>query len=245
MKRSVLCAAIFAALLLIGEVRAHEFIVAPDSREAAVSGKSVPVSVYSTHVFVRGEELEAPESTRLHYGDQVLVLTPNTERRVYETGVTPKSGGVAIVAGHRLPMLSKNVRYEKFAKLLLPVDGGNKGHDRILGQRLELVPLNDPFAIKPGDELSFRVLLDGKPAAFDAVYATYDGFCDIPGAWAFTAPPVAHGEARVKIGAPGLWTVRVALPVNAAGEGYEREDLRAVLTFPVKSEASSKQGDTK
>ncbi len=241
MKRSVLCAAALAALFLIGEVQAHEFVVAPDSREAAVSGRDMPVSVYSTHVFVRGEELEAPESTRLHYGDQTLNLTPNTERLVYEAHVTPKAGGVAIVAGHRLPMLYKNVRYEKFAKLLLPVDDASKGYDRILGQRLELVPLSDPFAVKPGDELAFRVLLDGKPAAFDAVYATYDGFCDIPGAWAFTAPPVAHGEARVKIGAPGLWVVRVAVPVDAAGEGCEREDLRAVLTFPVTSEGDGKE----
>ena len=212
---------------------AHEFILVPEDWHTYKAGQELPLSVYSTHVFARSEELEDEGYTAVSYRGKDLPLTANQNWLTYDSKAALQGGGAAVIAGHRLPMLYETTRYEKFAKLLLPVDGKGGGYDTVLGQRLEIVPLSDPFEVRVGGEIGFKVLLDGKPAAFDMVYATYSGFSDIPNSWAFCASPVAHGEARVRISAPGLWIVRVTVVLDEKGEGYENVDLKAVLTFPV------------
>ena len=114
------------------------------------------------------------------------------------------------------------------------MDGNSAGYDKVVGQRLEIVPMSDPFAAKVGDEIEFKVLLDGKPAKFDTIYATYSGFSDVPNAWAYTASPVAHGRATVKITSPGFWMVRTMVKLDEKGAGYEGVSLRSILSFPVK-----------
>lgn len=57
------------------------------------------------------------------------------------------------------------MRYEMYAKALIGV--GNLSRDAFtkpIGQRFEIVPLQNPQYLKPGDWFEFKVLLDGKPA---------------------------------------------------------------------------------
>lgn len=216
------------------EASAHEFIVVPEEWQTYQMGQEVPVSVFSTHVFVRNEELEDEGYTELSYRKAKLPLAANKNWLTYDSKVKLQDNGAAIISGHRLPMLYQNTQYEKFAKLILPVAGKTSGFGAVQGHRLEIVPMSNPLEAKVGDEISFRVLLDGKPAAFDTIYATYSGFSDIPNAWAFSASPVSHGQGRIKISASGLWVVRVALVLEEKGKGYDAVDLKAVLTFPVK-----------
>ena len=227
---------VLAALLSIsaGIASAHEFIVVPEEWQRYHAGQEVPVSVFSTHVFVRSEELEDNGYTELSYQGAELPLSANQNWLTYDSKVKLHDSGAAIINGHRLPMLYQNTRYEKFAKLILPVAGKSDGFDAVQGHRLEIVPVGNPFEAKVGDELSFRILLDGKPAAFDTIYATYSGFSDIPNAWAFSASPVSHGQGRIKLSASGLWVVRVAVVLDEKGKDYSAVDLKAVLAFPVK-----------
>jgi len=213
---------------------AHEFIVVPEEWQSYQVGQEVPVSVFSTHVFVRSEELEDDGYTELSYQGAKLPLTANQNWLTYDSKVKLQGNGAAIITGHRLPMLYQNTRYEKFAKLILPVAGKSSGFDAVQGHRLEIVPMSNPLEAKVGDEISFRVLLDGKPAAFDMIYATYHGFSDIPNAWAFSASPVSHGQGKIRISASGLWMVRVTVVLDEKGKDYNAVDLKAVLTFPVK-----------
>ena len=60
-----------------------------------------------------------------------------------------------------LPDALKSMWSQKFAKLLLPGDGVTQ----TVGQRLEIVPLADPFHLKPGERLKVRVDYAGKPLA--------------------------------------------------------------------------------
>lgn len=54
----------------------------------------------------------------------------------------------------------------KFAKALLQKGSETTDvYQRQIGHRLELVPLNNPFARKPGDDLKIQVYFDGKPLA--------------------------------------------------------------------------------
>lgn len=243
----------FLLAVSAGSGLAHEFFVVPEEWHTYTVGQSVPVSAFSTHVFIRGEELEPAGYTELGYLGKKLPLSANENRLTYDSKVTLEGPGAAIITGHRLPMLysqtpkggadggrdvnpdaTKVTLYEKFAKLILPVGGKADGYNKVAGQRLEIIPMSDIATAKVGDEISFRVLLDGKPAMFDMVYATYSGFSDIPSAWAFCASPVAHGEARVKLTAAGLWNVRVTVQLDEKGKNYDAVDLKSILTFPVK-----------
>lgn len=53
---------------------------------------------------------------------------------------------------------------QKFAKVLLP-GADAKAYGRAAGQRLEIIPLASPFALKSGEKLKVRVEFDGKPLA--------------------------------------------------------------------------------
>lgn len=238
---------------VIGQVFAHEFLIKPESWNAYKAGQELPLSVYSTHTFMTGEEVEDPKTVELFYAGEKVALTPNQAWLTQDGRITLKAGEAAIIEGHRLPMLwsetpqggaegGRSVNkdaitagsYEKYVKLLLAVDGNTDGFDKVLGHKLEIVPISNPLTAKVGDELQFKVLLNGKPAAFDTVEATYDGFTDIPGAWAYSAAPVQHGLAIVKITAPGLWIVRVGITLPNKTAEYDEEVLRAILIFPVK-----------
>lgn len=236
-----------------GQALAHEFLIKPESWNSYQTGQKLPIAVYSTHVFIKGEEIEDPKMVKLSYAGQNIALIPNQAWLTQDGSITLKSGGVAIVEGHRLPMLWSETPhggveggrsthkdaitagyYEKFVKLLLPVDDKTNGFDAILGHKLEIVPISNPLTAKVGDELQFKVLLNGKPAAFETIEATYDGFTDTANAWAYSAAPVKHGQATVKITAPGLWIVKVGITLPQVTAEYDEEILRAILIFPVK-----------
>lgn len=236
-----------------GPAFAHEFLIKPERWNAYSAGQKLPLMVHSTHVFMVGEEIEDPKTVRLSYAGENIALTPNQACLTQDGSVTLKKGSAAIIEGHRLPILWSETptggaeggrsshtdaisagSYEKFVKLLLPVDGNTSGFDKTCGHKLELVPITNPLTAKAGDELRFKVLLNGKPAAFDTIEATYDGFTDIPSAWAYSAAPIRHGEGVVKITSSGLWIVRVAVKFSNATAEYDEEILRAALIFPVR-----------
>lgn len=236
-----------------GQAFAHEFLIKPEYWNTYKIGQKLPVMVHSTHVFLMGEEIEDPKTVQLSYAGEKIALTPNQACLTQDGSITLKGGSAAIIEGHRLPILwsetskggaegGRSVNkeaisvgsYEKFAKLLLPVDGNTSNFDKVLGHKLEIVPVSNPLTAKVGDELLFKILLNGKPAAFETIEATYDGFTDTPSAWAYSAAPVRHGEAVVKITSSGLWLVRVAIKLPNKTAEYDEEIVRSVFMFPVK-----------
>ncbi|MEJ2659166.1 MAG: DUF4198 domain-containing protein [Desulfobacteraceae bacterium] len=57
------------------------------------------------------------------------------------------------------------LRYEMYAKALIAVgDVKNNLFSKPVGQRFEIIPMQNPKDLKPGDWFEFKVLLDGKPA---------------------------------------------------------------------------------
>lgn len=95
-------------------------------------------------------------------------------------------------------------RYSRFIKSLLQV--GNR-HDatykKRVGLKLEIVPLENPYAKRIGDSLKFQILLDGKPLAGRKVFA------DNRAAETQELTTDKNGEATMKIDRKGLWLVRV------------------------------------
>jgi uncharacterized GH25 family protein len=107
----------------------------------------------------------------------------------------------------------------------------DKHFEKALGHKLEIVPLANPLALKTGNELSVKILLDNKP--FTAmVYATYDGFSRHDYTYAY-ATEAKNGIAHIKFTQPGTWMVRVENRQQVTHKDYDQHVLKATLIFPV------------
>jgi uncharacterized GH25 family protein len=100
----------------------------------------------------------------------------------------------------------------------------------VVGHRLEIVPVGNPAAAKTGDEITFKVLFEGKPLS-TPVFATYDRFSESETTYAYYTEAADDGTARVKITHPGLWMVRVENTVPEKSEDHDTYVARAVLVF--------------
>ncbi len=103
--------------------------------------------------------------------------------------------------------------YQRTLKCLVRVGPGGSAdlHGRPLGQPLEILLLQDPDRLDPGDELEVRVLLHGEPLAGQPVNA-YHGSETASGEGAVArlrARTDAAGVARFRLGAAGVWLVRL------------------------------------
>lgn len=83
-----------------------------------------------------------------------------------------------------------------------------------------------------GDELSFKILLDGKPLK-GQVFATYDGFSRRYMTFAQATESLDDGSAYVKITNPGTWMVRVEKRLEVKNPDYDILSLKATLVFSV------------
>lgn len=251
--KGVLFAACVTGWILIsGHASAHEWILKPQHWQAYHSGQVLPFSVVSSHVFMKSEEMENPDNVAASYEGKEVPLVPNETYQCFDGKVTLGKAGTAILRSHRkgeiwskttqgmkkgdrktLKGVIESRKYEKFCKTLLPVDGSSEGFDRVVGDALEIVPIDDPLKARVGDDVRFKILYNGQPVSPEIITATYDGFSDTPNTYAYFTEPYGDGEAKVRISAPGLWMVRVQHAVDVQGKDYERHFMRAVLVFPV------------
>ncbi len=86
----------------------------------------------------------------------------------------------------------------KFSKLLL----GPGSFNRVLGMRLEIVPLKDPYTLSPGAKLPVRLLLSGKPYAWADIAYT-DGLMPLPDARQPTVKTNSDGVAEIPVARTG------------------------------------------
>ncbi len=256
MKRTWLPCWVGMALVvfLASQAAAHEIVTKPAKNHVA-AGESLPFQIHSSHVFVVSEELEDPADVKAFIveGGQAkeVRVSANQKTLTYDGVATFSKPGAGMILTHRLPQVwsvtpngvlkgtkkdlpgaTKSTRYEKFSKTIVPVGGQATGFDTVVGQRLELVPLTDPTAAKPGQDIQFKVLLDGKPTPA-TVLATYDGFSKTPNTYAYYTETDDNNIATVKITQPGFWLVRTEIKSSLSGGDVDQEGLRAVLAFSV------------
>jgi len=108
-----------------------------------------------------------------------------------------------------VPTAERSVSTMKFAKALLAGEAASSDiYQLVVGHRLELIPLVNPFRLTPGDSLQVRVLLDGKPLA-DAEVEVGDGLTpraedEIP-----RFKTDANGVAEIPLRQPGAYVLVV------------------------------------
>lgn len=121
--------------------------------------------------------------------------------------------------------------YTRFAKLL--VQTGNKTDDtykKKIGLRYEIIPDQNPYALKVGDHLQCRVLFEGKPAAHALVKVwnkvnTTTFLQNI-----YTEN---DGTMRFPLSASGPWMVSSVKMIHSEKEGAEYHSLWASLVFGI------------
>lgn len=124
----------------------------------------------------------------------------------------------------------------KYAKTVVEIGArGPRAFTRLAGHPLELVPVNDPAALRPGDTLRVRVLYRGRPLAGAHLHA---GVAARDSAHAAAKKDLsittgADGVARVPLAEGGLWNVRTLHGAPVAEGGADWEVLFATLVFGV------------
>jgi uncharacterized GH25 family protein len=121
--------------------------------------------------------------------------------------------------------------FSRCAKALLDVGGsGATGFDRPLGFTLELLPEKNPYALRPGDSLPVRLLLDGKPLGGALVHAQLHGQPGVTSA----ARTGRDGRATLGLAKAGFWMVKaVDMGPAPAGTDADWQSLWASLTFEI------------
>lgn len=136
-------------------------------------------------------------------------------------------------ASHTLDRPARE-RYSKHVKALVQV-GDTRGADvgARLGYPAELIPLDNPYALRPGGILRVRALVDGAPVANQTVLAggRTAGGARLP---AQSTRTDRDGVARVRL-ARGVWYVKFIRMVPASpGDSVDYESKWATLTFAVR-----------
>jgi uncharacterized GH25 family protein len=239
----LLCAAL-STLACASLARAHEFIIKP-TQPHVQPGTRLSFNLMSTHFFMTGEEVEAVKTVKawLVEGDKntLVELKENHALKTLDGSAAPGRKGVAILAGHLQEPLgtarmegsqrSQRIKRHKFAKALIAVaSADDDGYKKALGHMLEIVPASNVMKVRAGDELSFKILLDGKPVR-SQVLATYDGFSRHSMTFAYATESTADGVAAVKISHPGIWMVRVEKRIEANAKEFDLLGLKATLVF--------------
>ena len=130
-----------------------------------------------------------------------------------------------------------SVYYEEYAKALIDTGNFQKSDlERPLGHNLEIIPLENPKTLEPGDNLPVRVRFEGKPAKFVQVLGTYSGF-SANDDFAFATKTDRNGVAKIRILHRGSWLLK-AWKKSPAGPDYRakcnRMSYSATLTFGIR-----------
>lgn len=138
-----------------------------------------------------------------------------------------------------MPAAKKSGHYLKAAKALLPPTAADHtGFDRVLGYRLELVPKQDPFTLRVGDELAVLVLFEGRPFAGAEVDVISGEF---PVTKDMELPKFktdANGITRVKIERPGLQSLGTDRTVAPSTDPQlaDEDNFASTLSFRLPAE---------
>lgn len=220
---------------------------------------SPSLAIFSAHRFPAGAE-DYLAADRL---DQAFVVSPKGAKVAasanadgnYSPQAPPKEIGTYLAValprngfftktteGYQMGKSKKDVdnailcRYsQKFAKAVFTVGKpGGQVFAKPLGHAMEIVPLKDPAALKAGDVLPVKVLVEGKPA-LTFVYGTYAGFSESPNTFAYTTRTDKEGIAQIKMLHDGAWVLiakqEEAYPDTAQ---CDKRAWAASLTFEIR-----------
>lgn len=126
-------------------------------------------------------------------------------------------------------------RYSKHIKALVQVGSARTGDfSAVLGYPAELVPLGNPYSLKPGAVLRVRAMVDGKAVPNQLVISGGR----LPSGARITQRSIrtdASGVARVSLRSRGQWYIKfINMARHSGTEKIDYESKWATLTFEVR-----------
>ena len=112
--------------------------------------------------------------------------------------------------------------YENYTKALINVgETDDQAFSNPVGHNIEIIPLENPYLKNTGEWLDVQVLLNGKPAPYCPINATYVGFSEKED-YAFSNKTNGKGISRIKLLAPGQWIILATVRKPASEEMKEQ-----------------------
>ncbi|MDX2411901.1 MAG: DUF4198 domain-containing protein [Woeseiaceae bacterium] len=200
-----------------------------------------------------GDEVDV-DSSHWSYNDKISNLTVNFELAGnYVIGISTRPSIVRITADNfnfylRYEGLDDDAqernalgetdigaaeRYSKYSKAILQV-GQDKSDNfgAVLGYPVEIVPLQNPYALGKGDVFRARILKDGQPLANELVYATHEGHYEISDEGIFEelvrVRSDENGEVEFVLAEEGRWYIRF---IHLTRMGDEEHWYSGLLIF--------------
>lgn len=121
--------------------------------------------------------------------------------------------------------------YRRYAKLLVQV--GNRTDDtykKAAGLRLEIIPSQNPYELKPGDYLECKVYYEGKPAqhALVKVWSHIGNRIFLQNIYTEN-----DGSIRFPVSSGGAWMVSTVKMIRAQSDKAEWQSLWSSLVFGI------------
>jgi uncharacterized GH25 family protein len=136
------------------------------------------------------------------------------------------------IFGLRAQRATERERYWRFLKLLGRVGSDDETdlHHRFTGTQFEIVLLQNPFTLRPGEQQIVQLLFDTRPLAGTTVFAVHRG---LDGALTkLNAVTDARGVARFTLDHAGTWLIRsVYLRPCKGCKDVDWESYRAAYSF--------------
>lgn len=125
-------------------------------------------------------------------------------------------------------------RYHKHVKSLIQVGTARSDlYSRAMGYPAELIPIENPYTLRPGATIQLRVLVDGRPVANQLVQ--YGGESSNGTRFAQQdARSDANGIVRVPLATAGAWYVKFIHMARLTSGPVNYESKWASLTFEVR-----------
>ncbi len=204
------------------------FALVSDAGETLVAGRAADEPAGAVRIERPGLELIAFRSR-----DSRVSLEPaKFEEYLREEGLE-----YVIEARTRRGQSQKPSRelFSRSAKSLISAgEGGTTGYDRLLGSTLELVPEQNPYAMREGEELPVRLLYEGRPLSGALVSALPHEDPDR------RLSQRSDGDGRVtfRIGKAGAWLVKAVHMVPVSDDpSADWRSIWASLTFEIPASA--------
>ena len=130
---------------------------------------------------------------------------------------------------------SASEKYSKHVKAILQVDKNKTNHyEQKLGYPIEFVPLQNPFEVKPGDDLSFRLLLDGKPLSDQTVHFSHRNPNSESSNDESSSKTDKDGVVTIPVNEIGKWYIATIHITESTEKGIDYESNWATLTFEIR-----------
>lgn len=171
-------------------------------------------------------------------GTHLLVMRSNNafiELEAEKFNAYLKEDGLDDVLNHRkktntLGKPSKEF-YSRCAKLLLQAGSSpDDGYKKVAGLPLEIVPVQNPYSLNAGEEMSFQVLFGGKPLAFALVKVWNRKNNNTIVQNIYTQK---DGTVTTRLSNPGSWMVSCVKMVPSTEAGADWQSYWASLVFGV------------